>query len=169
MVFCIVGLVGLSFLGIFSAKYRSLAKEAFNCVFRRITLRKCQTNFDQKMKVKISAKLAEKNPKIGGFFFKHFEAISWAMFLFLIFSLALTVNGLYNFFVYGNCNGENSNEFCIFNPAQIDFNSSIALDCGSQHCDLNGCDCNAIEGNCSEENNFIACDGNCDCIEEACG
>ena len=50
--FCIVAFVVLSILGIFSAANRRLAKEALDCVFRRITFRPCNTGFDEKMKAK---------------------------------------------------------------------------------------------------------------------
>ena len=47
--FCIVAFVVLGIMGIFSATNRGLAKEAFDCVLRRVTLRPCTTGFDQKM------------------------------------------------------------------------------------------------------------------------
>ncbi|MFH1751571.1 MAG: hypothetical protein ABH821_01380, partial [archaeon] len=58
---CIIALVVLAVLSVFSARYRPYAREAFNCVFRRLTLRKCNTSFDKKMKMKISSRLATKN------------------------------------------------------------------------------------------------------------
>ncbi len=50
---CVVALVVLSIMGIFSASNRALAKEAFDCVFRRITLRPCPTGFDEKIKARV--------------------------------------------------------------------------------------------------------------------
>ncbi len=40
---CIFAFFVFAFLAIFSVTYRPLAKEAFECVFRRITLRPCET------------------------------------------------------------------------------------------------------------------------------
>jgi hypothetical protein len=51
--FCIVAFAVLSILGIFSATNRALAKEALDCVLRRVTLRPCNTGFDEKIKAKI--------------------------------------------------------------------------------------------------------------------
>ena len=51
--FCIVAFIVLSILGIFSATNRALAREAMDCVFRRVTLRPCNTGFDEKMKARI--------------------------------------------------------------------------------------------------------------------
>lgn len=52
---CLAALVVFSILGIFSASYRPLAREAFNCVFRKMTLRSCNTGFDQKIKTKLTS------------------------------------------------------------------------------------------------------------------
>ncbi|MBI4053405.1 MAG: DsbA family protein [Candidatus Diapherotrites archaeon] len=114
---CLIALVVFAVLGIFSAKYRRLALEAFDCVFRRITFRKCNTSFDRKMKMRISAKILEKHEGLGRFVFKHFEALSWFFTLLMIASIALSAWGAYNFWAYGNCNGPDSSGFCIYNAA----------------------------------------------------
>ncbi len=104
-------------LGIFSAKYRLIAKEAADCVFRRATLRKCESGLDKRLKNQISGKLAAKKPKLARFLHKYFEVFSWALMLLLIWSIIITGIGIYNYAKYGNCNGpEHSNDFCIFNP-----------------------------------------------------
>ena len=43
MVLCIIALPVFLFLSIFSAKYRPLARRAIDCVFKKVTLRKCET------------------------------------------------------------------------------------------------------------------------------
>jgi len=50
---CVVALIVFGILGIFSAKYRVIAKEAFDCVFRKITLRKCDSRLDSRLKSEI--------------------------------------------------------------------------------------------------------------------
>ncbi|MBU0635796.1 DsbA family protein [Candidatus Micrarchaeota archaeon] len=116
MVFCIVALIVFGIMGIFSASHRKMAKEAFGCVFRVVTLRKCESSFDQKMKVRISTGLLKRNKRLGGFVFKHFEIISWIMVIITVVSLALIVLGFYNFLVFGNCDGlTDSGGFCIYN------------------------------------------------------
>ena len=47
---CILALIVFGILGIFSAKYREFAREAFKCVSLRVTLRKCESRFDEQMK-----------------------------------------------------------------------------------------------------------------------
>ncbi len=114
---CIIALAAFGILGIFSAKYRALAKEAFNCVFRRVTLRKCETGFDTKMKSKITGRLIA-HPRAARFVYRNFEAISWALTILMIGSLALSAHGIYNYVAYGNCNGEQGG-FCIFSAASV--------------------------------------------------
>ena len=59
--FCIVAFIVLSIISIFSVSHRALAKEAFDCVFRRVTLRPCNTGFQEKMKAQITGKLLMKS------------------------------------------------------------------------------------------------------------
>ncbi len=151
---CIVALVAFAILGIFSAKYRSLAKEAFNCVFRRLTLRSCETGFDRRMKAKIIGKLLARSPKTAGLVFRNFEAISWIFTILMLASIVLSAQGVYNYAVYGNCNGPHSSVFCIFNPE-----GSGNVSCGSKHCAIDGCICEGLK-NCTASYNYAACKGN---------
>lgn len=113
---CIIALIVFGILGIFSAAYRKLAGEAFNCVFRRITLRKCETEFDKKLKAQITGKLI-KYPKAGKFVYKNFELLSWIFTILLIASFAYSVYSAYNYIQYGNCYGKSYGEgFCLFDP-----------------------------------------------------
>ena len=102
-------------MGIFSAKYRKLALEAFDCVARKTTFRPCRTNFDEKMKAKIIGKLMAKNEKVAGIVFKHFELMSWIFTLMMIASILMSAYGVYNWIAFGNCNGPNSTENCYLN------------------------------------------------------
>lgn len=113
---CIIALVVFSILGIFSAKYRIIAKEAFDCVFRRITFRKCTSGLDTRLKGQITGKLMKRAPKVGAWTFKNFELISWFFTILMIVSIAYSGYSAYNFIAYGNCNGKDSTEFCIFDP-----------------------------------------------------
>ncbi len=101
---CVLALFTFSVLGIFSANYRSLSKEAFRCVFQRVTFKKCETKLDQKIKSKITSKLLKKNPIIAKFVYKRFEVISWIFTLLLLGSMLYSVYGLYNLVMYGTCN-----------------------------------------------------------------
>ncbi|MBI5553455.1 MAG: hypothetical protein HY917_01820, partial [Candidatus Diapherotrites archaeon] len=86
MVLCIVGLVVFSVLGIFSAHYRALAREAFGCVFQTITLRPCTTGFDTKMKISLTTQTSKIHPRIGKALFNHFNLFSWALVLLMLVS-----------------------------------------------------------------------------------
>jgi len=139
----LIALVVFAVLGLISAKYRGYFFEAADCVFRKVTLRKCNTSFDQKMKMKISTKVTAVNKPLGGFVFKHFEVLSWIMTILMIVSLAYSgyvgFMGAYNWIMYQNCNGPNSTEFCAYNaltgvstPVSTDSNLT---DCNSAYYD----------------------------------
>jgi predicted DsbA family dithiol-disulfide isomerase len=114
--FCLLALIIFSILGIFSASHRQLAKEAFDCVFRRITLRPCNTGFDKKIKSKIVGKLLNRSEFVAKLLNKHFEMVSWVFFIILLGSGLWVVKGGYNFYMYGSCNGLNASGFCAFDP-----------------------------------------------------
>jgi len=115
--FCLVALIIFSILGIFSATHRRLAKEAVECVFRRITFRPCQTGFREKIKGRILAKLLNRSTLAARLFNRHFELLAWVFFILMIGSSFWVVKGGYNFYVYGSCNGLNKDGFCLFDPA----------------------------------------------------
>ena len=49
---CLIALIIFGIMGIFSASHRALAKEAFICVFKRVTFRPCDTGFKEKIKLR---------------------------------------------------------------------------------------------------------------------
>ena len=115
--FCILALIVFSILGIFSATHRALAREALDCVFRRVTFRPCNTDFKEKMKNKILAKLLNRSDLAARLFNKHFELLSWIFFIVMVASTVLVIRGGYNFYIYGSCNGLNQTGFCAFDPS----------------------------------------------------
>lgn len=114
---CLLALIVFAVLGIFSSTHRLLAKEAFDCVFKRITLRKCESGLDKRLKSKITGKLMRRNPRLAGLLYKNFELLSWAFTILLVLSLVYSAYSGYNYFKYGNCYGKPSEAFCIFDPA----------------------------------------------------
>jgi protein-disulfide isomerase len=114
--FCLLSLIVFSILGIFSASHRQLAKEAFDCVFRRVTLRPCNTGFDTKIKGKIIGKLLNRSEFVAKTLNKHFEIVSWIFFVLFLSSSLWVFKGGYNFYMYGSCNGLNASGFCAFDP-----------------------------------------------------
>lgn len=152
---CIIALIVLAILSIFSAKYRSGAKEAFNCVFRRVTLRKCDTGFDRKMKLKITGKLMNKYPSLSRVVYRHFEAISWIFTIILFVSLAFSVMGVYNLMVYGTCDPENPQNCPIGETMYSPYTGEEICECG-----FNTDECKVED--------FKACGVDCNCLEERC-
>jgi hypothetical protein len=103
MVICIVALVVFSILGIFSSKYRKIAKDAFRCVFLMITFRPCDVQLEQKIKSKATAKLMRISPKMASAFYKNFKIISWIFTIAFFVSLIYSAYGIYNLAVFGTC------------------------------------------------------------------
>jgi hypothetical protein len=114
--FCIVSFVVLSIMGIFSASNRQLAREALDCVFRRVTLRPCTTGFDEKMKAKILGVVITRSEGTARFLNKYFEVIAWVFFILLAGSIFFSARGLYLYYTTGSCNGLNNSAFCVFDP-----------------------------------------------------
>lgn len=115
--FCIVSFIVLSVLGIFSASNRSLAREALDCVLRRVTFRPCTTGFDEKMKAKILGVVIMRSETLARLLNKYFEALAWAFFALLMASSVTFVRSLYLYYVTGSCNGLNQAAFCVFDPS----------------------------------------------------
>ena len=115
MVICLIALPVFIILGLFSLRYRILAAEAFRCLFRTIQLKPCDTGLDQRVKSKFTTKLMWW-PALARGFYRHFALLSWIFVILTVASTIATGYGLYNYVLYGNCNGEDSSAFCIFNP-----------------------------------------------------
>jgi hypothetical protein len=104
--FCILAFIALSIISLFSASHRELAKEAYDCVFRRLTFRPCTTGFKEKMKAKLVGRLLPLSRRQA--FKQTLKLLSWILF---IVASILTGKGLYNFYMYGSCNGLNKSGF----------------------------------------------------------
>lgn len=151
---CLVAMVVLGFLSIFSAKYRYWAKEAFFCVGRRITLRPCDTGFDQKVRSKVTSALMKRNRTLAKRVHRHFEAISWLFTISLFISLFYTAYGVYNLATYGTCDPLHP-ETCVFNP---DLPECTNLEC-TGHCTCT----NGYVVTC-ESYLYKQCNGDCECV-----
>ena len=114
---CLIALIIFGIMGIFSASHRALAKEAFDCVFRRITFRPCNSTFKEKIKGKILSKIINRSTFLAKMVNKHYEILSWIFFILMVGSTFWVVRGGYNFYVYGSCNGLNASGFCAFDPS----------------------------------------------------
>jgi hypothetical protein len=78
----------------------------------------CNTGLDTRIKSKFTAKLMWW-PAFARGFYKYFELLSWVFVILMFASAVASGYGLYNYVKYGNCNGENSSAFCIFNPTGV--------------------------------------------------
>ena len=112
---CVLALIVSGFLAIFSATHRRIARLAFDCVFRKVTLRPCDTGLDTELKGRITGPILRRSPRVGRHVLKHFELYSWILVLLTIFSIAGLVHGGVNYYVYGNCNGL-AGGFCVIDP-----------------------------------------------------
>jgi hypothetical protein len=100
---CLVALVVFSVMSIWSAKYRRLAKEAFKCVTKTLTLSPCDMAFEQKVKARVTAKLLNVSPTLARGFYQNFRIFAWAFTASFFVSLIITAYSFYNYFVYGSC------------------------------------------------------------------
>ncbi len=130
--FCVAALVIFSILGLFSATHREYAKQALDCVFRRVTLRPCNTGFREQTKSKILAKLLSHSVPLAKFFNKNFELLAWIFMIAMIGSTLWAAQGLYKFYLYGSCNGLNQSGFCAFDPTgENNKVSAVNATCGA--------------------------------------
>ena len=103
MVLCIIAFIVLAFMSLFSAKYRPLAKDAFRCVFLKMTFRPCESGLDQKIKMSIVSKAFDRSPPVAQFINRHFELLSWIFVILTLASFVLVLQGAYNIYLYGTC------------------------------------------------------------------
>jgi len=123
MILCLVAMVIFGILGIFSAKYRELAREAFHCVFQTIQLKPCDTKLDQRIKSTLVSKLMDYSPWLARLTYKNFHILSWIFTLLFFGSMVYSAYSVYNLLVYGSCS---PGSFCIFNPsANITSNANV--------------------------------------------
>ncbi|MFA6460734.1 MAG: thioredoxin domain-containing protein [Candidatus Woesearchaeota archaeon] len=130
---CFIALIIFGILGIFSASHRKIAKEAFDCVFRKITLRKCHTGLDVRLKSNITSKFLEKTPRLGKMIYTHFEILSFMFTILMIGSLVWSGISVYNYVEYGNCNGPSVKDqqgLCLFDPTKENAQITICEDTG---------------------------------------
>ena len=69
---CFVALIVFALMALFSVRYRPLAKEALDCVIRKTTFRKCNTNLDKRIKYQLTGRLITKNKALAKFVYGNF-------------------------------------------------------------------------------------------------
>jgi hypothetical protein len=113
MILCLVAMIIFGILGVFSAKYRTLAKESFGCFFNTIQLKPCDTNFEQKIKSTVIAKVMKLSPRLAKITYKNFAILSWIFTILFFASMAYSAYSIYNLIIYKTCD---PGGYCIFNP-----------------------------------------------------
>ena len=102
--FCIAAFIILGIMGIFSARYRRLAKEAWQCVARRVTFRKCDTSFKEDLKSRLLSGMAVRRPRLARFFERWIEVLAFVFVVLTIWSLLTVLRSGLNLYVYDTCN-----------------------------------------------------------------
>lgn len=114
---CIASFIVLLVLSVFSARFRPYVREAYDCVFRRITFRACNTGFDVKVRSTITVALSKRSEGLAKLFNRYFELVSWIFVVSFLVSLGWTIRGGYLFWTTGSCNGLNQGGFCVLDPS----------------------------------------------------
>lgn len=121
MVLCIIAFVVFGIMSIFSAKYRPLAKKGFDCVFRTVTLKPCDTGLDAELKAALVGGLLKYSPSGAKILNRHFVAFSWLFVIISLGSFIWVLSGIYNWYYFGNCDGPNSTSWCVLNTISGDY------------------------------------------------
>jgi len=123
--FCIATFIVFGILSIFSATYRPLAKAAWHCTWRRMTLRPCDISFSEEMRGKLLSKLVFTWPRLAKFLDRWLDWISFAFVALSMWSLLYVANAGLNLWVYDTCNPSNaescslSGEACGVDQAKV--------------------------------------------------
>lgn len=149
MVLCFIALPILLILGVFSVKYRILAKDALECIGRTITFRKCKSQLDERIKANLTGKIIKSSPKLGLFFYRNFQLISTIFIILMIVSIFFSATGLFNYIKYGNCNGPNNDgTFCIYSDIlgtpSINTSCDNPSECTNETCNCENGTCNNL-------------------------
>lgn len=130
MVLCIIALPVFLILAIFSAKYRQLAWESMQCTFLKMTFRPCHVGLDKRLKAQFIGHIQWLPQSWQKAVYKHFDVLSILFTALFVISLIYVVIGGYNYYLYGNCNGPNSDGFCVFDPTgQNTAHSTLNAEC----------------------------------------
>lgn len=121
MVLCIIAFVVFLVMSIFSAKYRPLAKQGFECVFRTVTLRPCDTGLDDHIKAELVSWALKISPALAKILNRYYIVFSWIFVLLTIGSLGYSIYSGYNFVKYGNCDGPAAVNACVLNQITGDY------------------------------------------------
>lgn len=106
--FCIAAFIVLVVMAAFSARYRRYVGTAWTCVWRRVTLRPCDTTFKQDLKDHLLAPIAARRPALVRPASITLEVLAVLVILTTVWSGYTVVKSAVNLYVYGTCNKQDS-------------------------------------------------------------
>ncbi len=130
--FCIAAFIILIFMGAVSARYRVYLAKAWNCTFRRMTFRSCDTTFKQDTKNRLLAPIAMRAPGLVKPASVAIEIVAVLIILTTVWSAYTAVKSGVNLLVYGTCDKQNSEscslgaQACSIQSSQPTFDESLA-------------------------------------------
>ncbi len=102
--FCIAAFIVFLILGVFSVRYRLLAKKAWYCVGRKLTFRPCDIGFREEAKDVLVGKFIVTWPRFARFLDRWIEVFATIFVVLSVWSLLLVLQSSLNLFVYDTCN-----------------------------------------------------------------
>ena len=107
IILCLIS-VFVGFLSIFNKtlgkKYWAVFKKAWHCVFKKVRLQKCDTNFKDDVKNTLLKRLVVKNPKLLKPASALIEILSVLIVFITVWSLIIAIKSLLALWVFGTCN-----------------------------------------------------------------
>lgn len=107
IILCLIS-VFVGFLSIFNKtlgkKYWAVFKKAWHCVFKKVRLQKCDTNFKDDVKNTLLKHLVVKNPKLLKPASALIEVLSVLIVFITVWSLIIAIKSLLALWVFGTCN-----------------------------------------------------------------
>ena len=102
---CIASLIVFSVLGIFSAKHRALASEAFDCLLSKAVAGECDSSFEDRMRATVLTPLLSRSPRTAAFVDRHMEKLAAVFVILFIVTLVISLRALVFLYLYGSCVG----------------------------------------------------------------
>ena len=102
---CIASMIVFSILGIFSAKHRLLAAEAFDCLLSKAVAGECDSSFEDRIRATILTPLLGKFPRTAAFVDRHMEKLAAVFVILFIVTLVISLRALVFLYLYGSCKG----------------------------------------------------------------
>ncbi|MFB6180308.1 MAG: hypothetical protein ABEJ93_00360 [Candidatus Nanohalobium sp.] len=110
---CVASFIVSAVLGLFFERHREIAKQSFSCLKQRVKTGECEADFETRLKSSIVSKAMKRDKRLARFLNNYMEQISWALIILFAVSAAYMALGIFNFLMFGNCNGAEASGGCI--------------------------------------------------------